>query len=378
MTDTAKIQHVNKIVVSNTKVVDAKNGRVQAIVSAETEDRDGDVIRVKGWELDNFVKHPVLLSSHNYYSLRSVIGEWEDVGAKGKNLIGVAKYYIGVGNDEADWGYFLASQGRAAFSVGFVPKEYEPREEGGYLFTKQELLEISHVSIPSNPDALQQLMKSSITHPELKEYARKLLEDKKEIIEAVRKDGGEMCMCYIPECENDAGISLPLCPKHLAMAVGMGDMGDMGDMTASTVPSKKKIFIVNEEIEENSEDEQEGDVKLNIADLLVEGRTVKFSGTVSPDGEVELEASVVETLEAPVVESEEKIEESVEEEIAAEDIVEKSIEEIEEVEEEVSEEVEEIEEVEKSVTVDEDEDDSAVIKSVENILRESIRLAGSR
>lgn len=135
------------------------DGRIEAVVSTESEDRDGDIIRQAGWVLDSFQRHPVLLADHNYYSIRAQIGEWEGMAVKGKSLRGVARYYVGEGNPDADWAYQLAVKGRAAYSVGFIPKDYADRKDGGYEFTRQELLEVSHVTVPSNPDALQMMAK---------------------------------------------------------------------------------------------------------------------------------------------------------------------------------------------------------------------------
>lgn len=149
-----------------TKTLDER--RVEVILSTEATDRDGDIIRVSGWNLTNFISHPILLSSHNYYALTSQIGEWEDVKkttkAGVKMLAGVANYYVDEGNEEADWGYKLASKGRAAYSVGFIPdmaKAKEIGDGGGWMpsweFNGQELLECSHVTVPSNPEALQRI-----------------------------------------------------------------------------------------------------------------------------------------------------------------------------------------------------------------------------
>ena len=161
-----------KIIRSTTKLVgDEADGRVAAILSTEDKDRDGDIIRAAGWDLDSFNQHPVLLSSHNYGSLQNQIGEWENVHAEGSKLVGVAKYYIDDGNPEADWGFKLAARGAAAYSVGFIPNykdaEVLDDDEGeeswwiNYDFkTGHELIETSHVTVPSNRQALQEGLKS--------------------------------------------------------------------------------------------------------------------------------------------------------------------------------------------------------------------------
>ena len=155
------------------EVIDRKGGRVEAILSTETRDRDGDIIRASGWNTENFMRHPVLLSSHNYFELKSVIGMWEDVRTEGKQLRGTAKYFVGEGNKEADWAFKLVERGLGSYSVGFIPdmkmaSEVEIDGGASYEFKGQELLEASQVTIPSNPDALQR-MKGMKLHPVVKE-----------------------------------------------------------------------------------------------------------------------------------------------------------------------------------------------------------------
>lgn len=161
---------VTKLFQAETKALG--DGRIHAILSTERRDRDGDIIRQANWDLDDFMKHPVLLSSHNYGTLLSQIGEWEDVAIKGKRLEGVAKYYVGEGNREADWGHTLASKGVAAYSVGFIPDMAKAKEISSesdwftnYEFNGQKLLETSHVTVPSNADALQSAKAKGLIHP---------------------------------------------------------------------------------------------------------------------------------------------------------------------------------------------------------------------
>lgn len=68
-----------KIIRGRVKVLDAASGRIQAIVSTENPDRDCDVIRFRGWNFDNFNKHPVLLADHNYSDISSQMSHWESM-----------------------------------------------------------------------------------------------------------------------------------------------------------------------------------------------------------------------------------------------------------------------------------------------------------
>lgn len=150
---------IRKTVRAETKLIDESEGLVEAIISTESLDRDGEVIRLDAWgkRLDAFRQHSPLMSSHDYTDLRKQIGTWENVRITDRGLEGTARYYVGKGNDEADWGAFLASKGNAAYSVGFIGHDFiqgDGHKSPSRTWTDVELLEISHVTVPSNPDAL--------------------------------------------------------------------------------------------------------------------------------------------------------------------------------------------------------------------------------
>ena len=90
-----------KVVRGQTRLIDPETGRVHAVVSTEARDREGDIIRQSGWSLDRFRQHPVLLSSHSYGSLRSQIGEWEDLTVRGQKLQGVSRWLATSGGNVA-------------------------------------------------------------------------------------------------------------------------------------------------------------------------------------------------------------------------------------------------------------------------------------
>jgi hypothetical protein len=165
------------------KVLDEKAGRLSAIVSSESVDRDGDIIRTEGWNMGNFNAHPVLLANHDYHSLRSQIGVWEKMEVHGDVMIGQARFFIGKGNEEADWAFELAKEKQLAFSVGFIPdmEKAVPLHKDdsfgvqGMEYKGQELLEVSAVTVPSNPDALQRLVKSVNLQSVIREIAEERL-----------------------------------------------------------------------------------------------------------------------------------------------------------------------------------------------------------
>ena len=159
---------VHKLERAEVKILNAKEGRVLATVSTETKDRDGDIIRQAFWETDNFMRNPVLVDSHNYGSIERIFGHWASMEVKGKSLVGEVVYHLDSPNahvaELAKQGLDLAHRDMAAYSVGFIPdmsKAVELKNADSffpnYEFRGQELLEVSQVSVPANPDALQRM-----------------------------------------------------------------------------------------------------------------------------------------------------------------------------------------------------------------------------
>ncbi len=150
-----------------------EHGLIEAVVSTEAKDRHGDIIRVAGWDLTNFLLHPVLIANHNYNDPLFQIGVWKsmEVNTRRKQLVGVASYNLGANNPIAEYAYWLAEHGQAAFSVGFIPdmsKAKELEDEGRHFmpsfeFNGQEMLETSQVTIPANHEAVQR-MKGLLEH----------------------------------------------------------------------------------------------------------------------------------------------------------------------------------------------------------------------
>lgn len=130
--------------------VKSKEGATfKVIATNETRDRDGEIIKVTGWNFDNYMKNPVILSNHNY-KIENIVGRATRIYVENGNVIieGVfAETPAGVLAQSLYDGGFLKT-----VSVGFIPKE---RDKADYrTITQAELLEVSFVPVPSNPTAL--------------------------------------------------------------------------------------------------------------------------------------------------------------------------------------------------------------------------------
>jgi len=182
-------QMVTKTFRVEVKEVDVDNGIVDMLIPVSTGsvDRDGEVIEPSAWKstLPAFRKRPVLLSSHDYRDLRKQIGEFVKLKITDDGLMAQPKYYINEGNEEADWAFKLAAKNRAAFSVGFIPKDWEdgdgdkaPRR----TYKDVELLEISQVVVPANRDAIQSV-RSKAADPVICELCDEILDEDEQKVE---------------------------------------------------------------------------------------------------------------------------------------------------------------------------------------------------
>jgi len=125
---------------------------MEFVLSDESVDRMGDVIRVSGWSLDAFKANPIALFGHDH---SNILGVWENVRVEGKRLMGRLKLAKPGTSPLIDTVRSLIDQRiLKAVSVGFQPIEAQPRKGGGYDFIKSALHEVSVVAVPANPSAL--------------------------------------------------------------------------------------------------------------------------------------------------------------------------------------------------------------------------------
>jgi HK97 family phage prohead protease len=131
------------------------------VVSDETLDRYNEVIVASGWKLDNYVRNPVFQNSHQYGDIIYTIGRaliTEVRTMADRSALFQRVEFATDANPIAKIAYNLY-KGRFlnAVSVGFIPMQWENGGPGHLWqrrYTEQELLEVSAVGIPANPNAL--------------------------------------------------------------------------------------------------------------------------------------------------------------------------------------------------------------------------------
>ena len=123
-------------------------GIFEVIASTDVFDREGESINPEGWELENYKKNPVILWSHDVNALP--IGKATSVHVEDGKLIIEGEFASKEANPMAHQVRLLVEAGiQRAVSVGFIPLDRD-----GDTITKQELLELSFVPVPANPEAL--------------------------------------------------------------------------------------------------------------------------------------------------------------------------------------------------------------------------------
>lgn len=139
----------------NVEVKSIGEYEIEIVGSTEDVDRSKEVIEVDGWDLKNFKRNPVILASHRYD--QPAIGRGKVKKQDGKLVFRIEFPEEGV-YPLADIYRKLYKGGfMRASSVGFIPVAWENgdgEKEPYRTYKKAELLELSLVSVPANPEAL--------------------------------------------------------------------------------------------------------------------------------------------------------------------------------------------------------------------------------
>lgn len=131
------------------------------VMSSESVDLYGDIVRQAGLDTTNFEKNPVALAFHDH---RKKVGWWKDlakINGKPKRTEGeVTLHEAGTSDVVDEMDRYLQQDAIRACSISFVPTDAEwiiddqGRNTWGLDFKASILTECSLCFVPANPDAL--------------------------------------------------------------------------------------------------------------------------------------------------------------------------------------------------------------------------------
>lgn len=137
--------------VIDVKSIDKKSRIIRGVIGTTGNlDRHGDTVNPDGWLLDNFLKNPVIFVNHASWEMP--VGKAIEVRKVENGLEFDIQFSTKTEQANEAWG--LIEEGiMKAWSVGFIVLDWgRPGDE--YTIMKQELLELSLVGLPANPDAM--------------------------------------------------------------------------------------------------------------------------------------------------------------------------------------------------------------------------------
>jgi HK97 family phage prohead protease len=146
--------------------------QIRVIASDATPDRMGNILEPTGCQLDEFRRNPIILAQHNP---EQPIGVWPQIEIRNGRLKALGEFAPEGVSELTDEYCALAKAGVInAVSVGFISLAREPLREGGWRFMQLELIELSLVSVPANPNALIVERSLGQREPTMKELAGQL------------------------------------------------------------------------------------------------------------------------------------------------------------------------------------------------------------
>jgi HK97 family phage prohead protease len=243
--EAAKSLHA--VLVSFKAQKDQGEGDFEVIASNENVDRDGEIIKVEGWNFDKYQKNPVLLWGHDY--TLPPIGIVTTL-TKGKGQL-IAKGTFAKSAFAQEVRSLYDEGILKAVSVGFIPLERD-----GSTITKAELLELSFVSVPANADAVS-LRRMKDFKDKISTFAIK--GDVADLVVAVQSNTEETMnekMELLDEVASIywAMIDLAMRPENTA-----DDVKELVIEAAQLMLAKKEEEPVEEEtpVEEDSQEDEE-------------------------------------------------------------------------------------------------------------------------
>ena len=145
--------------------VSVRNSELLVIAaSVESEDRAGDLVIARGWELESYLRNPVVLWAHQHRM--PPIARSVEIAVEGDSLMATIEFADTPFAQEIKHLYLTGFMN--GVSVGFRALEVESRKavggRRGTVFKRQELLEISAAPVPLHPLTLADRPPPQVEH----------------------------------------------------------------------------------------------------------------------------------------------------------------------------------------------------------------------
>ena len=138
------------------RATDAETRTLQVTITTRARDREGDVVEPRGLDFDAFLQNPVVLWAHDL--TRAPIGRVRAVEVRDDRVDATVQFADTAMGREIHGLY--AERYLNAWSIGFLPREWSVLEDTdgagsqGFHITAAEVVELSAVPVPANPEAL--------------------------------------------------------------------------------------------------------------------------------------------------------------------------------------------------------------------------------
>ena len=124
--------------------------RFRVVASTEDSDRSWEIIKADWWDYKNFMKNPVIIANH-VYKIENIVGKATSIYVMDNQLI--IEWVFSEANPLWKLLADLYDEWMVkTVSVWFIPKARD--ESNKRIITNAELLELSFVAVPCNPNAL--------------------------------------------------------------------------------------------------------------------------------------------------------------------------------------------------------------------------------
>jgi hypothetical protein len=175
------------------KKVDTARRTLEVVITTTRRDRQGDIVESRGLDFGNFLKNPVVIWAHDMD--RPPVAKVLSVNVRPDRVEAVVQFADTPFGLEV---FKLYAEGYLnAWSIGFIPKRWQRIEPDdttaamqgeplGFHVLEAEVVELSAVPVPANPDALSKALETAES-----EELRKALRDGWEKSQPKAEEGGE-------------------------------------------------------------------------------------------------------------------------------------------------------------------------------------------